>query len=305
MTCLARIPESECVEIVEDLWPVRTPSGEIAPSLRIVKRGKPFDHRIDPNNLSSDVWHRLDLLAAREGVERVYWPRNGFTRNIASMASQSFVNQIVRPGYTFYPGTLKEDRADGVSLEPNEGFYLSSGDCHTICARLRQTGTVIAVHGGRDNLLCPTCMKEGGNMHSIVDAIVDRLRISVDAHAWRYRQNISFDPAAVDVHIALGIEPEQFLHNHPDYRERTRVMVDYVNHEYGPGIVIGEPSEGRIDMPELITRQFERHGILRKRVTHDGIDTATATYPNSSSPLFHSNSRHEKSRNLSFVIRKW
>ena len=278
-------------EIVKDLW---------GGSVSLVLRGKPINYRLNLASMDEcPAVSELDSLANRYFVEEVLYPRPAFTGRVES--SCLFLRAITRKDYAILVPSGVDGTGDAVDLAPGQAYYLASADCWAYVARNRRTGEVIAVHTGRNNLVDRKLVDEGvrSRTHeSIVDA-------TMASFAWyAHLAQLPFNSADIDVHITCGIAAEHFSHTDPAYSAFNAKLVEYLSNRFGIGVFVDDPLEGKIDMPELIRRQFASHGVKSDHVTQDTIDTYGDT-DMFGRHLWWSNRRGETGRNLVFVVRRW
>ena len=246
-------------------------------AVRVIILGRPHDFRFNlKKQLPGTVAVHLDRIAKREGIERAFCPIPTFTGNVVTSAF--FDTEVERETYSLFYQKHGEGEGDGVELaQKGDAFVYAPGDCHTLTVRNPLTAHVLSAHGGLKNFANPKVIKDGlENSGRRYESIVDEMYFLLRHLAIADFGEEYFDPAQLQVHISCGIEPENFGHAHPSYEAFNKKMREYLVDKYGRD-VITDWDGCRIDMPELIARQFCRSDrcVLPENITHDGMDTYT------------------------------
>jgi hypothetical protein len=130
--------------------------------------------------------------------------------------------------------------ADGIEIKPGEALILSSGGCPLVTIVKRQR--VIAAHAGLKCLYD----HDNPNRESVIDATMRHLNVI------RFRS-----PDPIEVRIDFAIHPQVYEHpwDHPTWGSKNESLCRELMRRWGPGILHGDPRQGRIDLIALIRAQ--------------------------------------------------
>lgn len=147
--------------------------------------------------------------------------------------------------------------ADGVIIEDQDiAVAFTSRDCPYLALECVVGGkhVVLVLHCGRDQL------------HNFGEG---KIAESVIANAMTELSRMGKVECMSGV-ITLGISPEHFPN------ERYQDLTEALSTAWGES-VIQDKTRHTIDLVELILCQLEKHGIPRRLITHDALDTFTDT----------------------------
>lgn len=238
----------------------------------------------DADALNPGIAGRIERVARDRGAGRLYLPSpNRFDGEIVGSEALT----VAWPGGRIFRGAY----AEGVTLgKISDACGIASSDCPTIVARSPSTLLAAAAHAGRESLYDAKALFDGAPPRphaSVTDSIVEALGRDID------------------VFVACGIGPSDFLHptDDPKHGARNAAMIRHLRETWGPSCA-SDGRDGRIDLVELIRLQFEALGVPRSRVAHDGIDTFGDASIDGK-PLWHSHRRDKGGkRNFILVIRR-
>lgn len=185
--------------------------------------------------------------------------------------------------------------ADGVELLPNEGFWISSGDCPTLVVMDKNANRVIATHAGRDCLIDREEIlrsRPTRNHRSVVDVIWDRLEPE--------------NSQAIEAWVYCGIGPKGFSHDvgHSEYGEDNRTLISWLVRHYGTGVFADPQPQGQLRLRQLIQKQFGRYGVAPRQVKTDRVDTWRDLNQLTGKPAWWSRRRGDSERNGVLVTRQ-
>jgi hypothetical protein len=240
--------------------------------------------RDEAEALNPGIADRVERVARDRGAGRLYLPSpNRFDGELVVADAL----KVAWPGDRVFRGAY----AEGVTLEKiSDACGIASSDCPTIVARNPSTLLVAAAHAGRESLYDAKALFDGAPPRphdSVTRSIVEALGRDID------------------VFVACGIGPDEFLHptDDPKHGARNAAMIRRLRETWGPSCA-SDDRAGRIDLVELIRRQFEALGVPRSRVAHDGADTFGDAALDGT-PIWHSHRRDKGGkRNFVLVIRR-
>ncbi len=149
----------------------------------------------------------------------------------------------------------QEFPADGVFLERNQGFVMSSAGCPVILASAG--GDFIAAHAGRDSLIDRGAVEgRPARKHvSVVGVILEKLR-----------RNASSDIAMT---MLLSIPARKFEHSadHPQHGVYNRKLATFVERHW-PDSILREEGRTFLDLQQMFLEQARQAGIRHARATH-------------------------------------
>lgn len=235
------------------------------------------------------IRYRMLRLAEKYGCEKIYAPN-----------PSEFNAQIVTPddfpvSWTDTP-VLRGPFADGVLLtEANTAFAVSSADCPTSLLCDSSTGNVVATHAGLKSLLSGTPQ---------TDDLVMNMFLSVVAASPH-----PLDPESLRGFIACGIGAHFYILDpeHAAFTEEHRLLLEKIMKTF-PAHAIPKGRGGLsgpygIDLRGIFDENMGYIPVGRDCVGFDGVCTFSGKDTNGN-PLWHSNRRGDKTRNLVLVIRR-
>lgn len=214
------------------------------------------------------------------------------------------------------PGFFRGVSADGLLLEcPGDAFFVASADCLTTIVYDSRSRSVVALHCGRDVLMDRAAINAG--------LALEKHRPFMIREAIRMLDELAPEPvrahrSEIRVLMVAGIRSKTFDHptvDHP-YAEQNRLMIEYLlayeeqtkmrtrlDAQGHPtrawqNAIVSDRIAGKIDLFELVRRQFLQEGVVE--ISEDTFDTATATREDGTF-VFHSNRRDKTMRNLVVV----
>lgn len=228
------------------------------------------------------IRYRMHQMAERYGLERIYAPNpskfNGVVAHMEEFDVEWADERVLRGPF-----------ADGVLLtEPNTAFAVSSADCPTVVHHEPTTGLVTAAHAGLESLH----MADGKD--SVIENVISAMRKALGANYGLYQPSF----------IACGIGKGAYFFdpNHPRFTEKHGELCRSAGR-----LFLGSVEEigglNFVDLAELIRLQYMTIGFDKSLVGTDGACTARDKGRNGQ-PLWHSNRRGDKTRNLVLVIRR-
>lgn len=249
-----------------------------------------------PRNCAIGDWGDIENFvfmarqAGENGIKNLWIPRpTNFNAEIAGPNQFEQVWDI--DGVLVHTGIM----ADGVELLPDEGFWISSGDCPTLVVMDKDSNRVIATHAGRD------CLIDRGEIlrsrptrthRSVVDVIWNRLEPE--------------NPRAIQAWVYCGIGPEGFSHdiNHPEHGEDNQTLINWLVKHYGTGVFAGPQPQGQLRLHQLIRKQFWHYGVTPRQVKTDHVDTWGDLNELTGKPAWWSRRRGDSGRNGVLVTRQ-
>jgi copper oxidase (laccase) domain-containing protein len=246
-------------------------------------RGMSMDEN---ENFNPGILDRLRSVLDRHRIGRLYLPSP--KKFNAELARQEELNVSWMDGLLF-----RGAYAEGVALEKvGEAVGIASSDCPTIIARNVTSLLTVAAHAGRESLYDQAALLEAAKPRryaSVVDAVMATLTPNVS------------DAKRVLAHVACGIRSVSFPHQVSfDWDgARNARMLQHLRERWGADCVSSD-GEGRIDLHEIIRRQFRAAGVPDERLSEDGRDTHEDRSL-TNGHLWHSN-RREKNGERNFVI---
>jgi hypothetical protein len=199
--------------------------------------------------------------------------------------------------------------ADGVLLEePGQAFALSSADCPTFVLWDSGTGAVVAAHAGRDSLV--DRLEVSGALDSCTpprDSVVMQAIQKLWRPGWPEDWLKVLGPR-LKVFIACGIGPRHFSHKMQipyTGNEGDNALVRHIRLTFGDGCLQGDPTDGCIDLAELIRIQCVSSRVSPMNIGCDAVDTF-GDLGKDRTNVWHSHRRDgDGTRNLVLVIRRW
>lgn len=215
--------------------------------------GKPYDFTLPifrqddlRNDFKRQQFQELRAIIEPLGFSRVYVPKTNECP--ATITQPSDWEQAIQDGsFTMYRGHY----ADGL-IVPNNGPVLHrTADCPTINVTNRHTGDTIAAHAGRDSVIDRRALRgDTPRQHpSIVDSIMQHFE--------------EVNPCSISVLVTCGIKGEDFGHpldrgRHCTFNEK---LIRHVEENWGHDCIIGDRTNGAIDLFTVIQRQFRTYGV--------------------------------------------
>lgn len=239
-------------------------------------------HEADWNN--PGIRYRLYQMAKRYGASRIYAPNpsqfNGQIAHTDEFDLDWAGGKVFRGPFT-----------DGVLLtEPNTAFAVSSADCPTVVLNDSLSGGLVAAHAGFRSLIPD---EHGGR------TLLHRMSFALDTYVSRISQG-----AFLRGFIACGIGESsyRFLSSDKGFTDRHREACEWVERCFR--IAIRSSGSGwYVDLAELVRAQLEIMAVGKEYVGFDGACTSSDIDCHGN-PLWHSNRRGDKTRNLVLVIRR-
>ena len=209
-----------------------------------------------------DAMAHIDLLSEMFGFKRLLVPR-GVDNNARFAAF----------GHGTYDISLFSDQrnvcvlknslsADAFEIPSGFSCLVRSADCPTVIA-WHPSGTVVGGHASRDSLLCT---------EEVLEKVVPKGRTyRTMVHAMMNPLN-QFSAHEITVHISCGIAPEHFIHHpkDPKYGRYNKALARYFREKKWSDCL---DNDGRLNLVEIITRQFEECGVPRKKMSLDTLCT--------------------------------
>lgn len=185
-------------------------------------------------------------------------------------------------------------KADGLVLsEPGMAFAVSSADCPTVVLADRKTGAMVAAHAGLNSLV-DRGLVDGGELTrehaSVISAMVRRVK--------------RFGTGTMQAFVTCGISGLAYLfptRNGP-HKEKNVRLLNHLRESWPMCASVREV--GSVDLAKLIEGQLHDHGVYDSAVGSDGVCTFYDKIWETDQPLWHSNRRGDKTRNLVLVIRR-
>ena len=253
------------------------------------------------------------LLGVMEaaGIKRALVPKPAFNAQVVTKDDL---------GFEIIPNFYRGADADGVIItEPGDAYFLASADCLATALFDHRSGTLAALHCGRDALIDRKLINEGykaaREQASVIDTAVQRLQKCLPQMVGNIEEVLTaaFDMSKLTAYLMAGIRPKTFDHPTIDnpYAEANNRMIDhlikfetmsdtprrgYPTRRFPP--VVTDSVLGKIDLFSLVRRQLAEQRVTN--VHEDEFDTATSKAPNGDF-LFHSNRRDKVKRNLVII----
>jgi len=171
---------------------------------------------------------------------------SGHIANTGDMTTRIFLDHAI----------LRRNRklpADGVFLDPEQGFVMSAAGCPIILAS--GGNYFIAAHAGRDSLIERNTVtgKQPRREHqSVVDAIVDKF----------WRRGVPKRDIAMVMMFSIPTEAFEHRFDHPTYGEYNRLLDDFVRTRWPDCMTNGDNSMF-LSLERVFAEQAVQHGISK------------------------------------------
>ena len=233
---------------------------------------KPNLHLVGTDNLhmcnETDNWSCCLVSKLRnylDGIKKIWVPSPRlFTGRIDER--QNWPTAIPCFGTTS-PLIAFGQTTEGIKLEPSEAILIGTADCTVITIHNRITGFTASAHGGLNSLVDRARIRTGVASRPN-DSVVDHLIEIMGSE----RKNL-------EILISCSIGPKYFLHEqekneHINEKEAkdNELLIKYIGSNWG-NVCLGPDPLGQINLANLIIEQFDRHGVDRSAISHDGADT--------------------------------
>jgi len=209
----------------------------------------------------------LQHIAAPSGITRLYLPKLWQIQRRIINTNDPLKWALCGSGGNGTVGLyISRDNCHGALLQPEEGsaVMLITRDCPTVVITDPQTGKILVLHVGRDQLHTIPPPRTCTPACPIGDSIIE-----AGMKAW------SANPRTLHVDMLCGIGAANFPNRwkHPENGDFYRKVTQYLTGKYGSGAVVGDPEEGHLDLPYIIRAALERLGVPGEHIRHDGLDT--------------------------------
>lgn len=219
------------------------PCGLAGWSLKPIQRQEDIERNED---LALRISHTLFSLEIKEAFAPNVAAFSGHIANPEDMTTKIFLDHAI----------LRRNRelpADGVFLDPGQGFVMSAAGCPIILASAGDY--FIAAHAGRDSLIERNAVmgKKPRRKHqSVVDAIVDKF--------WQR----GIPERAIVMVMMFSIPTEAFEHrfDHPTYGEYNRRLDAFVRTQW-PGCMTDGDGGMFLSLERVFAEQAVQQGVSK------------------------------------------
>lgn len=211
---------------------------------------------LKPIQRQEDV-ERHGHLASRLSSELSFLDvKEAFAPNVAAFSGHIATSGDMTTKIVLDHAILRRNRelpADGVFLDPKQGFVMSAAGCPIILAG--GGNYFIAAHAGRDSLIERNAVTGKGSRRehqSVVDAIADKF----------WQRGVPKRDIAMVMMFSIPAEAFEHRFDHPTYGEYNRLLDDFVRTRWPDCMTNGDNSMF-LSLERVFAEQAVQHGISK------------------------------------------
>jgi len=216
---------------------------------------------LKPIQCQEDAEKNEHLASRLSSILFSFEVREAFAPNVAAFSGHIATSGDMTTKIFLDHAILRRNRrlpADGVFLDPEQGFVMSAAGCPIILAS--GGNYFIAAHAGRDSLIERNTVSGEGprrEHQSVVDTIVDKFR----------HRGVSKRDIAMVMMFSIPAKAFEHRFDHPTYGEYNRRLDALVRTRW-PGCMSDGDNSMFLSLERIFAEQAVQHGISKVSAIH-------------------------------------